>query len=148
MAPILIDTNVLVYAFDQNDTQRQDRALGLLQQLELSGTGRLSVQSLAEFFSAATRRLRPPLTPAEALIQLERLSSAFQVFDLTRPVVLEAARGVRDHQLAYWDAQLWAIARLNQVAAVFSEDFSSGTSLEGVRFVNPFAPSFDLQTWM
>jgi len=148
MAPILIDTNVLVYAFDQNDTQRQDRALGLLQQLELSGTGRLSVQSLAEFFSAATRRLRPPLTPAEALIQLERLSSAFQVFDLTMQVVLEAARGVRDHQLAYWDAQLWAIARLNQVAAVFSEDFSSGTSLEGVRFVNPFAPSFDLQTWM
>ncbi len=148
MAPILIDTNVLVYAFDQNDTQRQDRAIGLLQQLELSGTGRLSVQSLAEFFSASTRRLRPPLTPAEALDQLERLSSAFPVLDLTTQVVLEAARGVRDHQLAYWDAQLWAIARLNQVAVVFSEDFGSGMSLEGVRFINPFAPDFDLQTWM
>jgi hypothetical protein len=31
---------------------------------------------------------------------------------------------------------------------VLSEDFSAGTALEGVRFVNPFAGDFDLDAWL
>ncbi len=147
MPPVLIDTNVLVYAFDQNDAQRQERAIGVLQQLQLSGAGRLSAQSLAEFFSACTRLLHPPLTDREALDQLERFSQAYRVLDLNAQVVLEAARGVRDHQLGYWDAQVWAMARLNQIQLVLSGDSSAGTTLEGVRFINPFTPDFDLQAW-
>jgi len=45
------------------------------------------------------------------------------------------------------DAQ-WATARLNQVPVVFSEDFRSGSLLEGVRFVNPFLPEFLLEEWL
>jgi hypothetical protein len=33
------------------------------------------------------------------------------------------------------------------VATIFSEDFASGSTLEGVRFVNPFAPDFVLDQW-
>ena len=147
MSPLLIDTNLLVYAFDQNDPVRQDRAVKLLREIELRGIGRLSVQALAEFYSASTRRLRPPLTPNEAFDHIEHLARAFLILDLTPHVVLEAARGARDHQLNYWDAQVWAIARLNQIAVVLSEDFSAGTSLEGVRFVDPLAAEFDLSAW-
>jgi len=42
---------------------------------------------------------------------------------------------------------LWATARLNQVPVIFSEDFASNSVLEGVRFVNPFAPDFSLEDW-
>ncbi len=147
MAPILIDTNVLIYVFDQNDSTRQDQAIRVVQQLEISGNGRLSVQCLAEFCSVTTRRLRPFLVPAEAARQVERWAHAFPVFDLTALIILEAARGVRDHGLAYYDAQLWATAHLNQVPIIFSEDFNSGSVLDGVRFVNPFAPDFDLKAW-
>jgi predicted nucleic acid-binding protein len=66
------------------------------------------------------------------------------VVALTPPVVLEAARGSRDFQLSYWDAQLWATARMNQIGVVLSEDFQDGRVIEGVRFVNPFSTSFDL----
>jgi predicted nucleic acid-binding protein len=62
-------------------------------------------------------------------------------------IELEAARGARDHDLAYYEPQIWAAARLNQVATVFSEDFSDGQVLEGVRFVNPFAEGFRLRDW-
>jgi len=146
--PLLIDTNLLVYAFDQNDPVRQDRAVKLLRDIELRGIGCLSVQALAEFYSASTRQLRPPLTPDVAFDHIERLARAFLILDLTPQVVLEAARGARDHQLNYWDAQVWAIARLNQIAVVLSEDFSAGaSSLEGVRFVDPLAAEFDLPAW-
>ena len=70
------------------------------------------------------------------------------VFDLTALIVLEAGRGVRDHKFSYYDAQIWATARLNQVPLVLSEDFPHGSVLEGVRFLNPFAPHFVLEDWM
>jgi len=146
--PILIDTNVLLYAHDGNDPTRQTQALEVLQHLEVTASGRLSVQCLAEFFNVATRKLTPPLPTKQAVEQIERLSHAYPVLDLTTAVVLEAGRGVRDHQLAYYDAQLWAMAKLNQISVVFSEDFRSGSTLEGVRFVNPFASDFDLEHWV
>ena len=78
---------------------------------------------------------------------MEELARAFLVLDVTPLIVLEAARGVRDHMLAYYDAQIWATARLNQIPTIFSEDFNTGAILEGVRFVNPFSADFVLETW-
>ena len=49
-------------------------------------------------------------------------------------------REVRDHKPPYYDAQIWATARLNQVPVVFSEDSRDRTTLEDVPFVNPFTP--------
>jgi predicted nucleic acid-binding protein len=147
MALILLDTNVLVYACDPGELVKREQAGRVLRFLEQTGGGRLSVQGLSEFVSATTRRLRPPLTTAEATQQVERLMSSFSIFDLTPMVVLEALRGVRDHQLSYYDAQVWATARLNQVSVIFSEDFNPNATLEGVRFVNPFAADFVLENW-
>ena len=148
MPPILIDTNVLLYLYDHHQPAKQERARNVLDQLELSGSGRLSVQCLAEFFSVATRKLSPKLTPAQALQQISLLARLWPVYDLTSMVVLEAGRGVRDHQFSYYDAQIWATARLNQVPIIFSEDFSEGCVIEGVRFVNPFSPGFAIDTWI
>ena len=145
---ILIDTNILVYAYDPGDPVRQQQAALILSELRLRNTGMLSVQSLAEFFSATTRKLQPPLIAAEASAQLERLARAFPVLDLTPMIVLEAARGVLDHNMSYYDAQVWASARLNQIPIIFSEDFNDGSVIEGVRFVNPFAGGFRLEAWV
>ena len=147
MPLILLDTNVLVYACDPGEPVKRDQAALVLRFLEQSGSGRLSVQGLSEFVAATTRRLHPPLTLSEATQQVERLMASFPIFDLTPMVVLEALRGVRDHQLSYYDAQVWATARLNQVPLIFSEDFNSDATLDGVRFINPFAPDFVLENW-
>jgi predicted nucleic acid-binding protein len=147
MPPVLIDTNVLIYASDPTEIVRQDHALHTLSYLETTRTGRLSAQCLAEFMHVTTRSPRPLYTRAEAVQQVEFLLRAYPVFDLTALIVLEAARGTRDHGLAYYDAQIWAAARLNQVTTIFSEDFNDGQMLEGVRFVNPFAAGFRLEDW-
>jgi predicted nucleic acid-binding protein len=146
MPSILMDTNILVYTFEPRDVERQEKAIALLLRLEESGMGSLSVQCLAEFINAVIAKQR--LTASEAMLQVECWQSAFAVFNLTPQIVLEAARGVRDYRLSYYDAQIWAAARLNQVACVFSEDFQDGQVLEGVRFVNPFSPHFILDEWI
>lgn len=147
MPAVLIDTNLLIYLYDFKNEFKQTRSQEVLDQLSLSGNGRLSVQSLAEFVSVATRKLSPPLSPGDAIEQVEHFMRLWQVFDLTPFIVLDAARGVRDYQLSYYDAQIWACARLNQVPVVLSEDFTAGSFLEGVRFVNPFATEFMLADW-
>jgi len=50
--------------------------------------------------------------------------------------------------MSYWDAQIWASARLNQIPLILSEDFDAGAIIEGVRFVNPFAGDFELDDWL
>lgn len=47
-ARLLVDTSVLVYAYDSADAARQERAFAILDELATSGRGVLSVQILAE----------------------------------------------------------------------------------------------------
>jgi len=147
MTAVLVDTNVLVYAHDRGEPKKQAQAIKVLNYLQVTGQGRLSVQCLSEFFSITTRGKQPKLALDAAAQQVERLAHSFPVHNLTPLTVIEATRGVRDHSMAYYDAQIWASARLNQIQVVFSEDFSSGSTLEGVRFVNPFAADFVVEGW-
>jgi predicted nucleic acid-binding protein len=147
MPRILIDTNVMVYVFDTHDMLRQDQAALVLRHLKRTNQGFLFAQCLAEFFNATTRGVQPFLPRPEAFLHVQRWMNTYLVFPLTDSIVLEAARGARDYNLAYYDAQLWAAARLNQIPVIFSEDFQDGQILEGIRFVNPFSPQFNLDLW-
>lgn len=75
---------------------------------------------------------------------LARLANSCRVFDLTPLVVLEGCRAATQYQRSLWDALIWAAAKLDQASYVLTEDAEHGSSLEGVRFLNPFSPAFDL----
>lgn len=148
MPRILLDTNVLIYFYDHRSPEKQQQARLIIERLSALKIGFISAQNMAEFVSATLRKLKPPFTPAEALNETNLLGASFQVFDLTQQIVLEAVRGVRDYQLSYYDAQIWATARLNQISIVYSEDFQDGQILEGVKFANPFSVTFNLDEWL
>ncbi|MDF1590091.1 MAG: PIN domain-containing protein [Desulfobacterales bacterium] len=145
---ILVDTNILLYAYDQAEPEKQPQALAVLEDLVAEGLGVLSSQILGEFYVNATQKLAPPLTVKEAYERIQNYLLAWEVLDVTGPVVLEAVRGVREHKMAYWDAQIWASARLHQIPTIFSEDFNVGGVIEGVRFVNPLVKNFSTLRWL
>lgn len=103
----------------------------------------LSVQCLSEFFNATTRRLPERLSPLEALTQLERFVRSCRVYPLTPAAALEGCRGATEYHLSVWDALIWAVAKLNQVPCVLTEDMQHGLFLEGVLFQDPFSRQFD-----
>jgi predicted nucleic acid-binding protein len=145
-ARVLVDSNVLLYCYDRSDPAKQHQALEVVDELTTTGAGAFSTQVLGEFFVNAVRKLAMPLE--EATVRIDHYLRAWQVFDVTSRVVEEAVRGVRAYRLNYWDAQIWAAARVYGLSAIFSEDFSVGAALEGVRFVNPLAPSFRVADWL
>ena len=144
---MLIDTNVLVAAYDRTDPERQRQALDVLDRLVEAGTGYLSAQILAEFSVYVTHMLAAPLTVEQAYERVLRFLQVWPVLEATGLVVLEAVRGVREHALSYRDAQVWAVARMNQVPVILSAELDAGRVVEGICFVNPFAEGFVPEQW-
>jgi predicted nucleic acid-binding protein len=140
----VVDTNVLVYALDGREPEKRERAREVIGRVGGAGTAVLPAQVLSEFANACLRKLEPSPDPTTVRREVERLMLAFPVLPLTGPVVLEALRGVGEHMLSYYEAQIWAVARLGQAAVVLSEDFNPGAVLDGVSFTNPLDPEFDL----
>src|SRR4051794_28761861 len=119
----VVDTNLFVYTLDRRKPEKRERAKEVLRRVGRSGTAALPVQDLSEFSNACRRKLEPRPEPEAVRWEVERLMFAFPVLPLTGPVVLEALRGVKDPLLSYYDAQIWAAARLGQVGVILSEDF-------------------------
>jgi predicted nucleic acid-binding protein len=133
---VFFDSNVLVYLFDRHARAKQARAQALL--AEHAADIAISTQVLQEFFVAATRKLRPPLSIDEAEAQVTH----FCAFDLVvvNPALIRAAIGlVRDHAVPFWDALIVEAARSRGCRRVFSEDLQDGREFGRLRIVNPFA---------
>ena len=73
---ILVDTNVLVYAYDRSEPEKQKRALAVLDSLAKGETGVLSVQVLSEFFNSITRKIAAPLSIADAYERVKNYAAA------------------------------------------------------------------------
>lgn len=143
-ATVLIDTNVLVYQHDPRDLAKQRKADDIVRQLLASEHAALSVQCLSEFYNTATRRLPEPLDPETALAQVARLVQLCVVIDMTAGVVLEGCRGSAAHGMSLWDALIWSAAKMSGIPYVLTEDAEHGRFLEGVTYLNPFEPRFDI----
>jgi len=140
----LLDTNLLVYGFDNRAPEKQERALELLDRVGRRPSAALPAQVLAEFANVMLYKMEPRLYPGDVYEQLHLYKQIFPVYPLTSAVSLEAVRGVKEHSFRYFDAQIWACAKLHQVPVVLSEDFPVGATVEGVTFENPLTESFDL----
>lgn len=140
---IFIDTNILVYLYDGADLAKQQRALTAVDQLIHLGQAVISPQVMAEFYVATTRANRLLLTPPEAVERVHHFWAACKVVELTGLITLEALRGTQDHQMSFWDAQIWATAKLNQIQIIYSEDFATNATIEGVKFINPLTDELE-----
>jgi predicted nucleic acid-binding protein len=85
-----------------------------------------------------TTKLR--FDPRLARLEIDGFRTAFPVVTADESDLDGAMRAVGDHQLSFWDAMLWATAKRSGCSLLLSEDFQDGRRLEGVLFVDPFAP--------
>ena len=136
---VSFDSNILVYAADKDAGVRHHRAADLIERAIRLRTGILTLQALSEFFNVVTRKIKIEATSAMAFI--DGWIAVLPVQCATERDLVEAARVVRDHGLQFWDAMLWSAARRAGVRYLLTEDLQDGRVLEGVTFVNPFAPS-------
>jgi predicted nucleic acid-binding protein len=133
-----VDTNILVYAQDRSEADKQPRARALLEALWSTRTGCLSTQVLQEFYVVATRKLSPALGRREAR-EIVALYATWPLIQVDLPLILDASELEERHQLSFWDALIIEAARRAGATRLVSEDLQAGRSIAGVRIENPFA---------
>jgi predicted nucleic acid-binding protein len=135
---VLVDSNIIVYTYDTRDPAKRSRAREALERLVVAGRLRLSTQVLGEVFRVITSRLRPRIPAHEAVEHVALMVATTPVLAVTARITLEAVLAVRDHGLGYWDAQLWATAKVNGIGTILTEDIPHARGVEPVEYVNPF----------
>ncbi len=131
------DTNILVYAVDAGDRARQNIAIDRLARAIKDDSVVISTQVLQEFYNVTTRKLRPPLSAAEATSQITQLC-AFEVIGATADSVLAAADLARQHQLSWWDALILEAALRANADVLVSQDGQHGQRFGRLLIENPF----------
>jgi predicted nucleic acid-binding protein len=138
--PVFVDTNVLVYLRDTTDPEKQARAAEWMAHLWDSGTGRLSVQVLQEYYVTVTAKLDPGLPVEEArddLVALRAWGPLIPDLDL-----LEEAWSDQDRfGFSFRDALVVASARRLECTTLLTEDLQDGQELGGLTVRSPFSVS-------
>jgi len=133
-AEVFLDTNVLVYAYDQSEPAKQARA----RQLIKSVSPVVSTQVLGEFHVAVTRKLRQPLA-CDVAAAVVRDVTLEHVVSLDAALVNAAVATSIRYQLSYWDSLIIEAAVRAGCSQLYSEDLSDGAEYHGVTVRNPFA---------
>ena len=100
-----LDTNILVYAADVAAGERHERALEILDRAVRRDCV-LTLQALAEFFHAATRKQMVART--EAATQLRDWATAFPIVSADPGTLWLALEFAADGRLSLWNALLLA----------------------------------------
>jgi predicted nucleic acid-binding protein len=132
-----VDTNILIYAHDENDISKHDRAVQLIDQLWDERRGVLSMQVLQEFAVNLTKSLRLRLSFAEVKRRIQSFLAWEIVINPPRAVV-RALEIEEKYELSFWDAMIVQAAESAGCEILYSEDLSHGQEYEGVLVVNPF----------
>lgn len=130
-----LDANILVYALNDEADERQVQASNLIATMAQSYDVFLTLQSLAEFSNVLRRK---KIAASTIAAKTARLRAAFVVAPAVPDDLDNALWAVEQHNLAFWDAMLWATCRRAGATVLFTEDFQDGRTLKGLRFVNPF----------
>jgi predicted nucleic acid-binding protein len=137
-----VDSNILVYAHDATEREKQPIARAVLERLWADRSGALSTQVLQEFYVVATRKLATPMPRADAREAL----AAYSTWHLARvdpEMILDAAALEERARLSFWDALIVEAAVRVGATRILTEDFGPGRTIEGVTIEDPFAAQAD-----
>ena len=135
MSVEFVDTNVLLYAHDGGAGKKHERSVRLLSRLVEDGAGAISIQVLAEFYAAATKKLGISSQEAEEIL------ADLGGWIIHRPGhadLLRAARFQRRYKISWWDALVVNSAVELGCGVLWSEDLADGQRYGSVTVRNPF----------
>jgi predicted nucleic acid-binding protein len=131
---IALDTNVLIYACDRSDPERQKRAAELI---DRATDGVLLWQVACEFVAASRKLASQGFTPLDAWNRLAEFQALFPLV-LPRPGILHHARDLHlSHGVSFWDSMILAACTEAGVEILYSEDVP-GFAITSPKVVNPF----------
>ncbi len=132
-----LDTNVLVYAYDNTAGRKHEIARDRLLDLWDSGRGVISTQVLQEFFVTVTRKLPAPMDARSAQAIISDLCT-WEVVVIDGDDIIAGIDLAASHHLSFWDAMIVGAALNGGASILLSEDLTHSQAIKGVVIENPF----------
>lgn len=134
MSSIIVDTNLLVYAWDASDRRKQSKSIAVFENNRKAIS--LTTQNLSEFSAVLLRRKADAREVAEIVSAYANL---VPVLPIEPQDIAEALRAVSQYRMSFRDGQIWSVAKRCGRTVIFSEDGPIGQTIEGIVYVNPLA---------
>lgn len=140
MTDKLIDTNILVYAYDTSEGGKHDISKKLLIQIWENGGGVVCLQNLMEFFFVITKKVENPINVTEAVTIIEGFlkSKSWKIIDRDADTFLNALDLVSKHGIHLWDALIAACMKENEIVEIVTEDKKDFKNIPGITATVPF----------
>ena len=132
-----IDSNVLVYLFEETDTEKRKRAERLVYHSLENGTGCISYQVVQETLNVVTRKLGA--TPEAAGRLLDNvLIPLWQIYPT--PALYRRAVALQDrYKFSFYDSLIVAASLEAGCVRLYTEDLQHGQQIQDLTVQNPFA---------
>ena len=134
----VLDTNVLVYAFDRNAPHKAEVARRLVEDALRTRKGVISFQVAQEFLNVAVRRFPQPLTIDEAQQYVSSVLRRLLAVPSSIGLYSEALHVCGRYHLNWYDSLIVAAAAQAKCELLYSEDMQHGLRIGEVVLVNPF----------
>jgi len=137
MPTVFVDTNVLLYAFDDQTPAKRDQARRWLEVCWQRRCGRVSTQVLNEFYANARRKFATAISAGDARAEVRRYQ-VWHPWQIDHPTVETAWAVESRYGLSYWDALMVAAAQQMGCVVFLTEDLQHNQQIDKLRIINPF----------
>lgn len=133
-----LDTNLLIYMFDDRAPNKQQKANDLYLHFLTTGQGRISVQVMSEWRNAMIKKFRHLVDNEYRREFLETLQ-AWNPLQISSKIIIKADHLCDHYAFSPYDAIHVQAALEMECAYFLSEDLQDGLLVQGtLRIVNPF----------
>lgn len=133
-----MDTNILVYAVDQDDPAKHASAKRFLDVVHANpGRFYLSVQNIREF--AFTMYIKTKAPPQKIQEYIREFGLVFSMVADTPEDAHTAVEWAFNLDMPFWDGLLMSTARRNGITTIYTENVRDFKKNPGIKTVNPLA---------
>ncbi len=132
-----VDTNILVYARDNTEPEKQPIAKQWLTHLWQQESGRISTQVMNEYYVTVTQKLKPGLSREQARADLRALA-VWQPLEISTQLI-EASWDIQDqYAYSWWDTLVITASLFLDCKYLLSEDMQHQQKINNLTIINPF----------
>lgn len=149
MADKLIDTNIIVYAYDASEGEKHKISNNLLGQIWEEGGGVVCLQNLMEFFVVITKKVERPIDAIKAKGIVEDFinSENWLVIDRDAYTFLNAIDLVSKYKIHLWDAVIAACMKENDINEIVTENKEDFKKIPNIKVNVPFKDIINRQDY-
>ncbi len=138
MTRALVDTNILVYAASEGESDKKRLAEEAIAGLAGANEMALSVQNLAEFSRVLLEKSAVKASRTEVADAVGKFSRYSDMLPYSGATVVSAIILCRENKIHFFDALLAATMLENSVFEIITENTSDFEKVPGIKARNPF----------